>query len=76
MPFVTSWTGPSTSPILLPRKGIFVLRHAQPVKIIGGSGLNRLASHYAVLDKATQEKYEQARTDGGLPPEILAKLTQ
>lgn len=41
--------GPSTSPILLPRKGIFVLRHAQNAKIIGESGISQaLATLVAV----------------------------
>ena len=32
--------GPSTSPILQPRKGILALRHAQPAIFIGASGLS------------------------------------
>ncbi len=45
MPFVSSQIRSFASPILLPRKGIFVFRPADNPKIIGGSGVRDCLRH-------------------------------
>src|SRR4051794_22894188 len=77
MPFLLGELGPSTSPILQARKGIFALRHAHPTKIIGVSRLSAASdattagqptTHAGRLARVLRDGRQRARHQGPLMP--------